>query len=122
MRQVFQYAVVRAVPRVERGEAVNVGVALYCQDAGFLEMAVHVDEARVRCLDADVDLDGVRQALEAMQRMCAGEGPAGATGLGQRFRWLTSPRSTVVQTSAAHSGFTEDPAAELARLLGALVK
>lgn len=122
MRRVFQYAVLQAVPRVQRGECINVGVVLYCQDADFLAAAVHLDVARLRCLDAAVDVTAVQEALSAVERMCAGEGPAGATSLGQRFRWLTSPRSTVVRCGAAHSGFTVDPGAELSRLVAALVE
>lgn len=122
VRKLFQYAVLRAVPRVERGESVNVAVVLYCQDANFLALEMHLDQARLRCLDPAVDLEGVQQALQGMQRVCAGEGPAGRIGLGQRFRWLTSARSTVLQVGSAHSGLTVDPQAELARLLTAVVK
>ena len=118
---VFEYAVLRAVPRIERGECVNVGVVLYCQDAGLLRAVVHVDADRLRALDAAVDVEGVREAATALERTCAGEGPAGATSLGQRFRWLTAPRSTVVQAGPVHSGLTDDAAAELDRLVAALV-
>ena len=120
-RSVFEYAVLRAVPRVERGECVNVGLVLYCQDADFLRTRVHLDVARLRALDAQVDVEGVRGALEALARTCAGEGPAGTTSLGQRFRWLTAPRSTLLQTSAVHCGLTRDPAGELSRLFALLV-
>ena len=119
---VFEYAALRAVPRVERGECVNIGVVLYCQIRDFLAVAVHVDEARLRALDPGVDVEGVRAAALALQRTCDGEGPAGQTTIGQRFRWLTAPRSTVVQAGPAHSGLTADPAAELARLVTELVR
>lgn len=119
---VFEYAVVRAAPRVERGERVNVGVVLYCQARDFLAVQVHVDAARLRALDTDVDVDGVTESATALQRTCAGDGPAGATSLGQRFRWLTAPRSTVVHTGPVHSGLTDDPGAELARLMDVLVR
>ena len=121
-RRVFSYALLRAVPRVERGECVNVGVVLHCQADGFLVTRVHVDEARLRALDADVDVESVREAVSAFARACEGEGPAGTTSLGQRFRWLTAPRSTVVQAGPVHAGLTDDPAAEAARLLDALVR
>ena len=121
-RSVFEYAVLRAVPRVERGECVNVGLVLYCQDADFLRTRVHLDEARLRALDAQVDVEGVRGALEALARTCAGEGPAGATSLGQRFRWLTAPRSTVVSTGPVHSGLAAEPSGEVERLLDLLVR
>lgn len=121
-RAVFEYAVLRAVPRVERGECVNVGVLLYCQAADLLRAVVAVDDARLRALDPEVDVLGVREAAAALERTCAGEGPAGATSLGQRFRWLTAPRSTVVQPGPVHSGLTDDPVAELERLVTALVR
>ena len=121
MSALFEYAVLQAVPRVERGECVNVGVVLYSQDLDFLDGLVTVDEARLRALDAGVDVDAVRDALEAVCRACRGEGPAGETPLRQRFGWLTAPRSTVVRPGPIHTGKTEDPAAELVRLHAALV-
>ena len=120
-REVFEYALLRAVPRVERGECLNIGVLVHCRAADFLAAAVHVDAARVLAMAPDCDVDAVRAAADAVVRTCAGEGPAGATSRGQRFRWLTAPRSTVVQPGPVHAGLTEDPAAELARLLAALV-
>ena len=120
-RVVFEYAALRAVPRLERGECVNIGVVLHCQARAFLAVSVHVDAARLRALDAAVDVEAVTAAAEAMQLTCEGQGPAGQTTLGQRFRWLTAPRSTIVQTGPAHSGLTADPAVELERLLTALV-
>jgi hypothetical protein len=121
-RAVFEYALLRAVPQVERGECVNVGVLVHCRDRDFLGAAVHVDEAKVRALAPDCDVAAVRTAALAVVRTCEGEGPAGATTLGQRFRWLTAPRSTVLQPGAVHAGLTDDPAAELARLLEVLVR
>jgi hypothetical protein len=117
----FEYAVLRVVPRVERGEYLNTGVLLYCQDRDYLGGLVHVDESRLRALHPDADVDSVRDALDAICRTCDGDGPAGATSLGQRFRWLTAPRSTVVQAGPVHVGITVYPAAELARLRDALV-
>lgn len=121
-REVFEYAVLRAVPRVERGESMNVGVVLYCQGRDFLGAAVHVDAARLDALAPGCDAEGVRAAADAVVRACRGEGPAGTTSAGQRFRWLTSPRSTVVQPGPVHAGLTADPAADLARLLDVLVR
>ena len=121
-RVVFEYALVRATPRVERGECVNVGVLLYCQARDFLAVQVHVDAERLRLLDGGVDVEGVVGAATALQRTCDGEGPAGQTSLGQRFRWLTAPRSTVVSTGPVHSGLTDDPGAELRRLVDVLVR
>jgi len=121
-RVVFEYAPVRAVPRAERGECLNVGVVLYCQARDYLAVQVHVDGDRLRVLDAAVDVEGVEQAATALQRTCDGDGPAGQTSLGQRFRWLTAPRSTVLRTGQVHSGLTDDPGAELRRLVDVLVR
>ena len=121
-RDVFEYALVQAVPRVERGECLNVGVVLYCQARDFLAVQVHVDGDRLRVLDAAVDVEGVEQAAIALQRTCEGEGPAGETSLGQRFRWLTAPRSTVVSTGPVHSGLAAEPSGEVERLLDLLVR
>jgi hypothetical protein len=121
-REVFEYALVQAVPRAERGECLNVGVVLYCQARDFLAVSVHVDGTRLRVLDPAVDVEGVEQAATALQRTCDGLGPAGQTSLGQRFRWLTAPRSTVLRASQVHSGLTDDPAAELDRLVDVLVR
>ena len=117
----FEYAPVRAVPRIERGELVNVGVLLYCQEAGFLAALAYVDEVRLRALSPAVDVEAVREAVDAVCRACEGEGPAGVTSQGQRFRWLTAARSTLVQCGPVHTGRTDDPGAELARLQAALV-
>lgn len=121
-RAVFEYAVLRAVPRVERGEFVNVGVLVHCRERDFLAAAVDVPDGRLRVLAPDCDVEAVRVAADAVVRTCAGEGPAGGTSPGQRFRWLTAPRSTVLQPGPVHAGLTDDPADELARLLAALVR
>lgn len=121
-RSVFQYVLLRAVPRVDRGECVNIGVVLYSQQRSFLDCVVEVDPARLAALDATVDAEGVRQAAQAFERCCRGEGPSAQLSLGQRFGWLTAPRSTVVQAGPVHPGLTDDPAAELARLVDRLVR
>ena len=121
----FQYVVLRCVPRVDREEFVNVGVVLYCQQAGYLESAGHVDEARLSALDAAVDCAAVRSSLAAAVAVCRGEEAAGAAGrapLGTRFGFLSAPRSTVLQPGPVHGGLTVDPAAQLERLLGSLVR
>jgi hypothetical protein len=124
-RVVFEYAILRVVPRVERGECLNVGVLVYCQPANLLVAAVHLDRERLAAVAPDLDLDAVERALEGVHRVCSGGSDAGAaaeSSLGQRFRWLTSPRSTIVQTGPAHAGLTEDPSAEPDRLLELLVR
>ncbi|HEX2312677.1 MAG TPA: DUF3037 domain-containing protein [Thermomonospora sp.] len=122
---VFEYAVLRVVPRPERGEAMNVGVVVHCRARDFLGCRLHVDEARLRALDPALDLGGVRAALHAVSCVCHGgeeAGQASAESPGSRFRWLTAPRSTVVQPGPVHAGLTTDPAAELDRLLDLLVR
>lgn len=124
-RQVFEYAVLRAVPRIERGEAVNVGVVVYCRSWDFLSAGTYVDADRLLSLDPAVDVAAVRAAVAVVVAVCAGgpdAGPAGEPPPGQRFRWLTAPRSTVVQPGPVHSGLTSDPAAELEHLVERLVR
>ena len=120
----YEYAVLRVVPRVERAEFLNAGVLLWCRTVEFLAARTHLDEARLLALAPDADAAAVRRHVEALERVCAGADGAGAAAgeaPGQRFRWLTAPRSTVLQTSAVHCGLTRDPAAELHRLFAALV-
>lgn len=121
MSALFEYAVLQAVPRVQRGESINVGVVLYSQDLDFLDGLMHADAHRLRALDPTIDVAAVEEALDAICRACRGEGPAGLTPLRQRFGWLTAPRSTVVRAGPIHTGKTSDPAAELVRLHAALV-
>lgn len=121
MSALFEYAVLQAVPQVQRGESINVGVVLYSQELDFLDARVHLDEARLRSLDKDIDVEAVRDMLDAVCRACQGEGPAGTTPRRQRFGWLTAPRSTVVRTGPIHTGKTTDPAADLERLHTTLV-
>ena len=123
-RDMFEYAVLRVVPRVDRGEAMNAGVLLYCQARDFLGARVQLDRDRLRALDPAADPDAVEHALRAAAGVCDGSadaGPAGGEDPGRRFRWLTAPRSTVVQPGPVHTGLTDDPEAELDRLLTVLV-
>ncbi|MGW1623481.1 DUF3037 domain-containing protein [Streptomyces sp. NPDC002172] len=124
-RDVFEYALLRVVPRVERGECINAGVLVYCRAKGYVGARTHLDEARLLALDPDADVAGVRAALGAVEGVCAGGAAAGhAAGddPGRRFRWLVAPRSTVVQPGPVHTGLTRDPAAETERLLDLLVR
>jgi hypothetical protein len=95
----------------------NVGAIVYCAPLRFLRCAVAVDHDRLRVLDPDLDLEILDAALHAMCQACEGTGPMADSSLGQRFRWLTAPRSTIVQTSPTHTGLTDDPEAELDRLM-----
>jgi hypothetical protein len=124
-RVTFEYAVLRVVPRVDRGEVMNAGVLVYSRPRDFLGAAIWLDVDRLRALDPGADVEGIGRALQAVVDVCGstpGCGPAGREELGSRFRWLTAPRSTVVQAGPAHTGLTTDPAAELQRLLDVLVK
>jgi hypothetical protein len=121
----YQYVLLRLVPRVDRGELINVGAVLYCQATEFLDAAWELDEARVRALSPVCDVDGVRAVLEHIQSVCRGETGRGLPTLdkpGQRFGWIIAPRSTIVQPGPVHGGLCEDPAAELQRLLDHLVR
>jgi hypothetical protein len=121
----YDYAIVRVVPRVERGEQVNVGVILSCVDGEFLAARIELDRARLRALDPALDLDAIQAGLDAITAVCAGgpaAGPLGELPQRGRFRWLVSPRSTVIQMSPVHTGRTADPAAALERLLDTMVR
>jgi Protein of unknown function (DUF3037) len=124
-RDDFQYAIVRVVPDVERGESVNAGVVLFCRRRGFLAARVALDERALAALAPDCEPAAVRPHLDALVRIAAGEpsgGPIAALEPSERFHWLTAPSSTVVQTSPVHTGLTADPAAELEHLFERLVK
>jgi hypothetical protein len=119
----YEWCVLRVVPRVERCEFVNAGVVVYSQKREVLAAAVELDDDRVLALAPDLDLDVVRRHLAVAAAVCAGEHePTADLPMGQRFRWLTAPRSTVVQTSPVHTGLTSDPLVELARLLDRMVR
>ncbi|MGW2516277.1 DUF3037 domain-containing protein [Streptomyces sp. NPDC001617] len=124
-RDVFEYALLRVVPRVERGECINAGVLVYCRGKRYVGARTHLDEARLLALDPEADVAGVRAALAAVERVCGGgdtAGQAAGDDAGRRFRWLVAPRSTVVQPGPVHTGLTADPAAETERLLDLLVR
>ncbi|WP_405765731.1 DUF3037 domain-containing protein [Streptomyces sp. NBC_01538] len=124
-RDVFEYALLRVVPRIERGECFNAGVLVYCRAKSFVAARTHLDESKLLALDPQADVVGVRAALRAVEGVCAGGSAAGQAGSddeGRRFRWLIAPRSTVVQPGPVHTGLTVDPGAELERLLDLLVR
>lgn len=112
-RQVYEYAFVRFVPRVERGEFLNIGVILLCKRMDFLEMKVQLEEVRLRAFFPEVDLDQVRQYLDSWSLICQGDprgGPVSGLDPANRFRWLTAPKSTMIQCSQVHPGLCTDPA------------
>ena len=121
----YDYAIVRVVPRVERGEFVNVGAIVSSDAEGYLEARFEVDEARLLALDPGLDLAVVRTALAAIATVCAGgenAGPIGRLALRERFHWLVAPRSTMIQTSAVHTGRCDDLAETLDKLLDRMVR
>ena len=123
--QTYDYAIIRVVPRVERGERVNVGVILSCADSEFLDARIEVDAAVIRALDPTIDVEAMHEQLELIPIVCRGgegAGPIGALSARNRFRWLVSPRSTIIQPSPVHTGRTSDPAACLEKLMDRLVR
>jgi hypothetical protein len=120
----FEYAVIRVVPRVERGESFNAGIVLFSRARAFLDARVDVDEALLAAMSPGSDAGEVRRHLDAIPRVCAAEssaGPIARLPLPERFRWLTAKSSTMVQPSEVHGGLTDDPAAELEHLFRSLV-
>ena len=121
----YDYAVIRVVPRVERQEFLNAGVILWCQQQDFLEARAELDEARLLAIDAAVDIDAVRRHLASFGIICAGgrdSGPIGKLPKRERFDWLVAPRSTIIQTSAVHSGRSIDALATMEKLLDSMVR
>lgn len=121
----YDYAVIRVVPRVERAEFVNVGVILSCPSKSFLEACIEVDEVKLKALFAAVDLDSIKTHLSAILTICAGGEAAGEIGRltqRERFHWLVAPRSTIIQTSAVHTGRCHDPKQALEHLTKTMVR
>jgi hypothetical protein len=120
----YDYAVVRVVPSIDRGEFLNAGVILHARNAGFLGARIELDERRLGELASTTDVASIRAHLASFERIAQGGAEAGAIGQldgSQRFHWLVAPRSTVIQTSAVHSGLSGDPKVELERLFERLV-
>lgn len=125
MPHLYDYAVIRVVPRPERGEFINAGIVLSCPAVGLLDARVDLAEPRLLALCPDVDLDLVRAHLGAFVTICAGGPTAGAIGRlppRERFHWLTAVRSTLIQTSPVHTGRCEQPAQRLDALLATMVR
>jgi hypothetical protein len=124
-REPFQYAAVRIVPRIERGELVNAGVVLFCRPLRFLGARTRLDEALLDALAPGCDPAAVRPHLAVVERIAAGDetaGPIARLPQSERFHWLVAPASTIVQPGPVHTGLTDDPAGELDRLFAALVE
>jgi hypothetical protein len=124
-KNLFEYAVIRIVPRVEREEFINVGVVLFCRDLQFLRAGFEIDEQRIKAFSPDINIIQLVEYLLAFRQICEGDktaGPISRLPMIERFRWLTAPRSTILQTSCVHSGLCEDPAQELKKLFRDLVE
>lgn len=122
---IYDYAIVRVVPKVDREEFVNVGVILSCPGMEFLEARIVVDEQRLKAFDPEFDIEITKTHLSAIPIICTGGAEAGEIGkLSQRerFRWLTSPKSTIIQISSVHSGYCKDPAGALEHLVDTMVR
>jgi hypothetical protein len=124
-RSPYQYAIIRVVPQVERGECLNAGVVLLCRSTAFIGARIELDAARLRALAPDTNPEGIQPHLDAIERIASGDpagGPIARLSIAERFHWLVSPASTIIQPSAVHTGLTEDPAAELEHLMDRLVR
>ena len=124
-RSSFDYALIRVVPRVERGECINVGVILFCRTRRYLHALIELDQQRLLAFAPDCDINLVEQHLAMIPRICAGGAEAGYIGQlsqSERFHWLVAPRSTIIQTSPAHSGLCTDPATTLEHLMATMVR
>lgn len=120
----FAYAILRVVPRVERGERLNAGVVVFCRQRDFLDLRAQIDAGRLAALAPDLDVAAVNTSLEAIRAVVCGEPAGGALAAlpaSERFGWVVAPASTIIQPSQVHTGLTSDPAATLDRLFDALV-
>jgi len=121
----FQYAIIRVVPLVERGECLNAGVVLFCRPRKFLEARIALEEERLHALARDADLPAIRAHLDAFARVAAGDpaaGPIAELPPSERFHWLVAPSSTMIQCSPVHTGLSDDPSGELDKLVARLVE
>jgi hypothetical protein len=121
----YDYAVLRVVPKVERGEFINVGIIVSCPAKGFLEARIELDEQRLMALDSTLDLESIRTHLAAIAAICTGgedAGPIGQLSQRQRFHWLVAPRSTIIQTSPVHTGRCTNLTVVLDQLLDRMVR
>ena len=123
-KHLFEYAVIRVVPRVEREEFLNIGIILYCKTKKYLECTYRLDKQRLDILCSAIDCDDVEEHLHSFENICKGNteaGPIGSLDIASRFRWLTATRSTIVQTSKVHPGFCKEPKETLQKLFAQLV-
>lgn len=123
-KHLYEYAVIRVVPRVEREEFINVGIIMYCKREKFLKVRYHLEEKKLACFSTELDMESLSSNLEAFGKICSASKEGGFIALldiTERFRWLTAVRSTSIQTSRPNMGFTEDLDATFEKLFGELV-
>lgn len=123
-KNLYDYSVIRVVPRVEREEFINVGVILFCKVERFLQIRYTLDHTRILSFDPTIDIEALEQNLKAIERICAGDAKGGeiaALDIASRFRWLTATRSTVIQSSKVHPGYTSQSSETLEKLFASLV-
>jgi len=123
-RHLYEYAVIRVLPKVEREEFVNVGIVLFCKKEKYLQVKFQLNENRIKCLSEDVDLEQIRKNLESFEKICLGSkdgGPIAQLDVPSRFRWLTAVRSSVIQTSRPHPGMSGKLEDTISRLFNELV-
>ena len=121
----YDYVIIRVVPKVDREEFINVGVIVSCKENKFLEARIELDEEKLKSLNSEIDLDMIKKHLTAIEAIATGKedsGPIAKLSQMERFHWLTSPKSTIIQTSAVHSGYCKDPSETLEHLLQTMVK
>jgi hypothetical protein len=116
----YDYAFIRVVPHIDRGEFINVGVILFCRTLRYLDAQIWIDEAKVLALAPPFGMDQLQTHLDFIPRICAGDGPIGQLGQAESFHWLVSPHNTVIQTSPVHSGLCKDPVVALEHLMKTL--
>jgi len=124
-KQLFEYAVIRVVPRVEREEFINVGIIVYCQSQNFLQAEFYLNKQKLLCIDPEIEVEELEKRLEVFKEICEGGKKGGAIGslpMSARFRWLTATRSTVIQASKVHPGLCGHPKETLQALMNKLVK
>lgn len=120
----YEYAVIRIVPRVERAEFINAGVILYCHRTNFLGMKYHIDSERIKGLNPYIDIQKITELMTAFEKICYGKSDSGEIGKlipAERFRWLSAKRSTIIQVSEVHPGFCKDPQEEIEKLIKEMV-
>lgn len=121
----YDYVVIRVVPKVEREEFINAGIILFCKEKKFLKTKIELDEDKLKLLNNDIDIESIKTHLAAIEAVSEGRESAGSIAKlsqSERFHWLTSPKSTIIQTSAVHSGYCNDPFKTLEHLVKAMVR